>query len=181
LEVLKQESGGLTLIFTETKRMADSLFEFLLDNRYRATVIHGDRVQSEREAALASFKKGETPIMVATAVAARGLDIPNVTHVISFDLPNDIDDYVHRIGRTGRAGNTGLATALFTKKNAFIASDLVKLLTDAHQPVPAWLEEMATQPVESPPPGRGYGRGRPNNSRSRNDDFGLRIRPSQMR
>ena len=80
--------------------------------------------------------------MVATAVAARGLDIPNVMHVISFELPNNIDDYVHRIGRTGRAGNTGYATSFFTRQNRFLAGHLIKLLEGANQEVPSWLEDM---------------------------------------
>lgn len=145
LQVLKEHNRKkteLTLVFTETKRMADTVYEFLLDNQYAATVIHGDRVQSEREAALDSFRTGRTPIMVATAVAARGLDIPNVIHVISFDLPNNIDDYVHRIGRTGRVGNTGYATSFFTRQNRFLAGHLIKLLEGANQEVPSWLEDM---------------------------------------
>jgi len=92
--------SGLTLIFVETKLGADSLEAFLFQQQYPATSIHGDRSQPERKEALKSFKSGMTPIMVATDVATRGLDIPNVTHVINFDLPNYIDDYVHRIGRT---------------------------------------------------------------------------------
>jgi ATP-dependent RNA helicase DDX3X len=105
LDILHSEpQGGLTLVFVETKRMADMLSDFLITNNFPATAIHGDRSQRERESALATFRSGRTPIMVATAVAARGLDIPNVTHVINYDLPSDIDDYVHRIGRTGRAG-----------------------------------------------------------------------------
>jgi ATP-dependent RNA helicase DDX3X len=108
---------GLTLVFTETKRMADMLCDFLYANSHMATSIHGDRTQREREMALATFKSGRTPILVATAVAARGLDIPNVMHVVSYDLPKDVDDYVHRIGRTGRAGNTGTATAFFNRGN----------------------------------------------------------------
>lgn len=152
LQILKDHEAekGLTLIFTETKRMADTVCEFLNDNRFPATAIHGDRVQSEREAALDMFKSGRTPIMVATAVAARGLDIPNVTHVISFDLPNDIDDYVHRIGRTGRAGNTGLATAFFTNSNRFLSGPMVKLLEGAKQQVPAWLENMSKDVNNAP-------------------------------
>lgn len=85
-------SKNLTLIFVETKRGADMLCNYLYDNNFPATAIHGDRTQSERESALLSFRSGRTPIMVATAVASRGLDIPNVTHVVNFDLPNDIDD-----------------------------------------------------------------------------------------
>ena len=87
---------GLTLVFVETKRGADALEDFLAGNGFPATSIHGDRSQQEREAALRSFRSGRTPILVATDVAARGLDIPHVTHVINFDLPADIDDYVHR-------------------------------------------------------------------------------------
>ena len=78
--------------------------------------------------ALRSFRSGRTPILVATDVAARGLDIPHVTHVINFDLPSDIDDYVHRIGRTGRAGKKGLATAFFTDKDMSLAKPLAELL-----------------------------------------------------
>ena len=78
--------------------------------------------------ALRSFRSGRTPILVATDVAARGLDIPHVTHVINFDLPTDIDDYVHRIGRTGRAGKKGLATAFFSDKDMGLAKPLADLL-----------------------------------------------------
>ncbi|KAI0564653.1 DEAD (Asp-Glu-Ala-Asp) box polypeptide 3 [Gracilaria domingensis] len=135
--------SGLTLVFVETKRGADALEEFLIRSGYPATSIHGDRSQPEREDALRSFRSGRTPIMVATDVAARGLDIPNVTHVINFDLPNEIDDYVHRIGRTGRAGNSGLATALINEKNRNIVRDLTELLSEAGQEVPPFLTKMS--------------------------------------
>ena len=97
----------LTLVFVETKRGADSLEYFLADSGYSVSSIHGDRTQREREEALKLFRSGRTPILVATAVAARGLDIPHVKHVINFDLPSDVEEYVHRIGRTGRMGNLG--------------------------------------------------------------------------
>ncbi|KAJ6031278.1 ATP dependent RNA helicase [Penicillium herquei] len=141
---------GLTLIFVETKRMADSLSDFLINQRFPATAIHGDRTQRERERALEMFRTGRCPILVATAVAARGLDIPNVTHVINYDLPTDIDDYVHRIGRTGRAGNTGIATAFFNRGNRGVVRDLIDLLKEAHQEIPAFLESIARE-------GSGYG------------------------
>ncbi|KAJ6631159.1 P-loop containing nucleoside triphosphate hydrolase protein [Mycena sp. CBHHK59/15] len=134
---------GLTLVFVETKRMADMLSDFLMGNNLPATSIHGDRTQREREMALQTFRTGRTPIMVATAVAARGLDIPNVTHVVNYDLPSDIDDYVHRIGRTGRAGNTGVSTAFFNRGNKNIVRDLVELLREANQEIPPWLETVA--------------------------------------
>ncbi|GAA5897286.1 hypothetical protein JCM6882_001848 [Rhodosporidiobolus microsporus] len=150
--------GGLTLIFVETKRMADTLEGFLAQNNFAATSIHGDRTQREREYALETFRSARTPVMVATAVAARGLDIPNVTHVVNYDLPSDIDDYVHRIGRTGRAGNTGAATAFFNRGNRNIVRDLIELLKEAKQEVPAWLESVAREAGGFG--GRGGGRGR---------------------
>ena len=123
-----QKDRGLTLIFVETKRGADALEDFLHDHNHPAASIHGDRSQYEREAALKSFRSGRTPILVATDVAARGLDIPHVTHVINFDLPSDIDDYVHRIGRTGRAGKKGLATAFFSEKDSGMAGKLMEVM-----------------------------------------------------
>ena len=99
----------------------------------------------ERELALRSFKSGNTPILVATDVAARGLDIPRVAHVVNFDLPNDIDDYVHRIGRTGRAGKMGLATAFFNDSNLSLAKPLADLMQEANQEVPAWLTRYAAR------------------------------------
>ena len=92
--------------------------------------------------------------MVATAVAARGLDIPNVRHVINFDLPSEIDEYVHRIGRTGRAGNTGWATAFFNEKNAKIADELITLLTETKQEVPSKMRDIARMYRDSYRPGR---------------------------
>ncbi|XP_022732741.1 DEAD-box ATP-dependent RNA helicase 52B-like isoform X2 [Durio zibethinus] len=136
---------ALTLVFVETKKGADSLEHWLCMNGFPATTIHGDRTQQEREQALRSFKSGATPILVATDVAARGLDIPHVAHVVNFDLPNDIDDYVHRIGRTGRAGKTGLATAFFNDNNASLARSLVDLMQEANQEVPAWLTRHAAR------------------------------------
>ena len=95
--------------------------------------------------ALRSFRSGRTPILVATDVAARGLDIPHVTHVINFDLPSDIDDYVHRIGRTGRAGKKGLATAFFSDKDQSIAKSLADMLAETNQEVPGWLQNFAAR------------------------------------
>src|SRR5271169_5769772 len=156
--------GGLTLIFVETKRAADSLSDFLLNSNFPATSIHGDRTQRERERALEMFRRGQTPVMVATAVAARGLDIPNVTHVINYDLPSDIDDYVHRIGRTGRAGNTGISTAFFNRGNRNLTRDLIDLLKEANQEVPTFLEAIAR---ESGYGGRGGGGSFGNRGRGR--------------
>ncbi|XP_010549900.1 PREDICTED: DEAD-box ATP-dependent RNA helicase 37 [Tarenaya hassleriana] len=140
-----QDKQALTLVFVETKKGADSLEHWLCMNGFPATSIHGDRSQQEREVALRSFKSGRTPILVATDVAARGLDIPHVAHVVNFDLPNDIDDYVHRIGRTGRAGKSGLATAFFNENNLSMARPLADLMQEANQEVPAWLTRYASR------------------------------------
>ncbi|KFV61946.1 ATP-dependent RNA helicase DDX3Y, partial [Dryobates pubescens] len=134
---------SLTLVFVETKKGADALEDFLFHEGYACTSIHGDRSQRDREEALHQFRSGKSPILVATAVAARGLDISNVKHVINFDLPSDIEEYVHRIGRTGRVGNLGLATSFFNERNVNITKDLLDLLVEAKQEVPSWLENMA--------------------------------------
>ncbi|KFY71983.1 hypothetical protein V499_07854 [Pseudogymnoascus sp. VKM F-103] len=163
LDILHTHGAGLTLIFVETKRMADSLSDFLINQNFPATSIHGDRTQRERERALEMFRNGRCPILVATAVAARGLDIPNVTHVVNYDLPTDIDDYVHRIGRTGRAGNTGISTAFFNRGNRGVVRDLLELLKEANQEVPAFLENIAREGAGfggSSRGGRTGGRGR---------------------
>uniref|UniRef100_A0A8C1RWZ6 RNA helicase n=1 Tax=Cyprinus carpio TaxID=7962 RepID=A0A8C1RWZ6_CYPCA len=134
---------SLTLVFVETKKGADALEDFLYREGYSCTSIHGDRSQRDREEALHQFRSGRCPILVATAVAARGLDISNVKHVINFDLPSDIEEYVHRIGRTGRVGNLGLATSFFNDKNSNITKDLLDILVEAKQEVPSWLESLA--------------------------------------
>ncbi|KAM3221191.1 hypothetical protein P3L10_020459 [Capsicum annuum] len=105
-------------------------------NGFPATAIHGDRTQQEREYALRSFKSGNTPILVATDVAARGLDIPHVAHHVNFDIPNDIDDYVHRIGRTGQAGKSSLATTFFNENTFSVARALADSMQEANQKVP---------------------------------------------
>ncbi|GFT26075.1 putative ATP-dependent RNA helicase an3 [Trichonephila clavipes] len=136
---------SLTLTFVETKKGADALEHFLLGEGYPVTSIHGDRSQREREEALWNFRTGHTSVLVATAVAARGLDIPNVKHVINFDLPSDVEEYVHRIGRTGRVGTVGLATSFFNERNRNMALDLVELITETKQELPEWLSILAKE------------------------------------
>jgi ATP-dependent RNA helicase DDX3X len=140
VDFLTRVPEGLVLIFVETKRGADNLEEVLVRYGFPASSIHGDKSQKEREEALRLFKTGRTPILVATDVAARGLDIPNVTQVINFDMPSNIDDYVHRIGRTGRVGNIGHALSLMNDKNRNIAKDLIDVLFENQQEIPYFLE-----------------------------------------
>ena len=114
LDLLEKENFERVLVFTRTKRSADRLAHILAMRDHSSNRIHGDRSQSQREAALKDFKGGQTRVLVATDVAARGLDIESVSHVINYDIPEAPEDYVHRIGRTGRAGSTGRAITLFT-------------------------------------------------------------------
>lgn len=114
LELLEKENFQRVLVFTRTKRGADRIAHILEKRAHRSKCIHGDRSQSQREAALKSFRNGSTRVLVATDVAARGIDIDSVSHVINYDVPVVPEDYVHRIGRTGRAGNTGRAITLMT-------------------------------------------------------------------
>ncbi|KAF4247074.1 hypothetical protein CNMCM8980_007883 [Aspergillus fumigatiaffinis] len=133
-----------TLIFVNTKTQADFLDDFLYNMGLPSTSIHSDRTQREREDALRSFRSARCPIMVATGVSARGLDIKNVMHVVNFDLPSathgGITEYIHRIGRTARIGNEGLATSFYNDRNSDIAPDLVKILIETGQKVPDFLE-----------------------------------------
>jgi ATP-dependent RNA helicase RhlE len=114
LDLLEREKFERVLVFTRTKRGADRLSHILEARSHKATRIHGDRSQSQREAALRGFKNGKTRVLVATDVAARGIDVDSVSHVINYDVPEAPEDYVHRIGRTGRAGNKGRAITLVT-------------------------------------------------------------------
>jgi ATP-dependent RNA helicase DDX3X len=156
LQILGSHPDQLILVFVEKKREADYLERFLLQNHMHATSIHGDRTQREREMALAYFKSGQCRILVATDVAARGLDIPNVSLIIQYDLPTNIDDYVHRIGRTGRAGKTGTAIGFFNEKNTNLVDDLIVLLEETKQQVPEYLRPLMKR---RPMPQRGRGRG----------------------
>jgi len=114
LDLLEKEKFERVLVFTRTKRSADRLAHILEKRDHSSNRIHGDRSQPQREAALKAFKNGQTRVLVATDVAARGIDIESVSHVINYDIPEAPEDYVHRIGRTGRAGSTGRAITLFT-------------------------------------------------------------------
>ncbi|XP_072353119.1 probable ATP-dependent RNA helicase DDX4 [Scyliorhinus torazame] len=144
VEILTNIGIERTMVFVDTKRKADFLATFLCQEKFPTTSIHGDREQREREQALGDFRTGKCPVLVATAVAARGLDIEHVQHVINFDLPSTIDEYVHRIGRTGRCGNVGKAISFFDSNTDLpIARALLKILSDAQQEVPIWLEEFA--------------------------------------
>ena len=149
VNLLRESEKGLVIVFVETKKKADMIEDYLLNETFPAISIHGDRTQEEREDALRHFKSGHRPILVATDVAARGLDISNVKHVINYDLPSNIDDYVHRIGRTGRAGNLGLATSFVNEQNRPILRDLLHLLEEANQEIPGFLHPLVVSCTSS--------------------------------
>lgn len=114
LDLLEREKFDRVLVFTRTKRAADRISHILEARQHKANRIHADRSQAQREAALRGFKNGNTRVLVATDIAARGIDVDLVSHVINYDVPEAPEDYVHRIGRTGRAGNKGRALTLIT-------------------------------------------------------------------
>ena len=141
LDTQLRDLKGLVLIFVETKKSAEQLSNYLRRTDHCSTSIHGDRTQPERLRALTDFKSGKISILVATDVAARGLDIPNVGCVINYDMPNNIEDYVHRIGRTGRIGKKGIAVSFISEKNRPVVKELYSLLCECNQEIPEWLEE----------------------------------------
>ncbi|MCA1850221.1 MAG: DEAD/DEAH box helicase [Acidobacteria bacterium] len=114
LDLLERERFERVLVFTRTRRGAERLSHILAAREHRVNRIHADRTQPQREAALRGFKDGQTRVLVATDIAARGIDVDAVSHVINYDVPAAPEDYVHRIGRTGRAGNRGRAITLVT-------------------------------------------------------------------
>lgn len=146
VEILNDIGQEKTMIFIEHKKQADVVSFFLIQSNFPTTSIHGDRLQSQREEALADFRSGKVKIIVATSVAARGLDIERVQHVINYDLPQTVDEYVHRIGRTGRCGNLGKSISFFdpdSENDRRLARPLTRILTQASQSVPDWLANLA--------------------------------------
>ncbi|KAF1859941.1 hypothetical protein Lal_00028124 [Lupinus albus] len=139
-----QDPGSKIIIFCSTKKMCDQLARNL-SRQYGATAIHGDKSQAERDHVLSQFRTGRSPVLVATDVAARGLDVKDIRVVVNYDFPTGVEDYVHRIGRTGRAGATGLAYTFFGDQDAKHASDLIKVLEGANQRVPPELRDMSSR------------------------------------
>lgn len=126
--LIKQDDWYQVLVFTRTKYGADRLVRQLGEDRIQALAIHGNKSQGARTHALAKFKDGKLQVLVATDIAARGLDISELPHVVNYDLPNVPEDYVHRIGRTGRAGATGQAVSLVCVDEQHLLADIEKLI-----------------------------------------------------
>ncbi|PRP74970.1 ATP-dependent RNA helicase DED1 [Planoprotostelium fungivorum] len=146
IELLEKNQVGKTLIFCKTKHKVDEVGEALHRMGHKVATVHGDFSQGQRNAAMKSFISNQVSVLVATDVAARGLDVKDIETVINFDLPMEIDDYVHRIGRTGRAGRTGTSISFFNPKDdSRLSSSLITILSDAKQEVPSFLEESVSR------------------------------------
>ncbi len=159
-DLLMSMPPARTIVFVNSKRSADELDDYLYNLDIPCTSIHGDRTQREREDSLRAFRLGKCPVLIATGVSGRGLDIHNVLHVVNFDLPSrsfgGIEEYTHRIGkypislkehstdiisgRTGRIGNQGLATSFYNDRDEEMAETLVKTLLETRQAIPDFLE-----------------------------------------
>lgn len=124
----EQEQGELCIVFSRTKHGANKLAKFITQNGFEAEAIHGNRSQAQRERTLDKFRKGNLPVLVATDVAARGVDVKAVTLVINFDIPQEPEAYVHRIGRTGRADATGRAVTFCAEDDCALLTDVEKLI-----------------------------------------------------
>jgi ATP-dependent RNA helicase RhlE len=152
---LRDDRRGLTLVFVRTKRGADRLVKRLRSHEVEALAMHGDKSQSQREKALARFGAGHVDTLIATDVAARGLDVDDITHVINFDAPADHDGYVHRVGRTGRAGRRGVGV---TFVGAEQAEDVHRIAQDLSLEREFAAAEIRTSSPRRPTRSRGRGR-----------------------
>ncbi|KAF4462500.1 Pre-mRNA-processing ATP-dependent RNA helicase PRP5 [Fusarium albosuccineum] len=141
-ELYDRDEDARTLIFVERQEKADDLLKELMMKGYPCMSIHGGKDQIDRDSTISDFKKGVVPILIATSVAARGLDVKQLKLVVNYDAPNHLEDYVHRAGRTGRAGNTGVAVTFVTPEQENCAPGIAKALEQSGQPVPERLDEM---------------------------------------
>jgi ATP-dependent RNA helicase DDX46/PRP5 len=158
-ELFENDDDARALIFVERQEFADKLMISLQHKAYPAVAIHGGREQIDRDAAIQDFKSGAASVMVATSIAARGLDVKQLKLVINYDSPNHLEDYVHRCGRTGRAGETGTAITFVTPEQAKYSVDLVKALKMSNQPIPEDLQKMASDFLEAVKAGKEKGAG----------------------
>ena len=159
LKLLKQTNTDSVLIFTRTKHRADKIARQIAHAGHRVTSLHSNRSQGQREQALHGFKSGHFRIMVATDIAARGLDIESISHVINFDMPDTADAYIHRIGRTGRAQRTGDAFTLVTPEDNDMVRSLERIMKGPIEKIT--LEDFDYSPPAPPRSAHSHGRGAP--------------------
>ena len=155
------------LVFTRTKHGANRLAEQLAKDGLKSSAIHGNKSQAARTRALSDFKQGKVRVLVATDVASRGLDIDQLPHVVNFELPNVPEDYVHRIGRTGRAGNVGRAVSLVCGDEYPLLKDIERLLnqTLAKDVIPGYEPTSIAQPEADQPKRQRSNQGRSNRAK----------------
>jgi len=171
--LLQHQDSRRSIIFVNTKRVADRLHAYLAGNDIHSAVLSGDVPQTKRQTLLLRFQRGELPVLVATDVAARGLHIPDVSHVFNYDLPQDAEDYVHRIGRTARLGNAGDAISFACEEYAYSLPDIERFIGHKIQVMPINNEQL----VKPKPPVRMERRPRPSGGgRGRQDGGGRRRR-----
>jgi len=159
LKLLKQTDTDSVLVFTRTKHRADKVTRQIRNAGFRATSLHSNRTQGQRERALQGFKTGHFHIMVATDIAARGLDIEGISHVINYDMPDTADAYIHRIGRTGRAKRTGDAFTLVTPDDADMIRKLERIMKEPLEK--KTLPDFDYTPSAPPRSSHSHGRGAP--------------------
>ena len=153
--MLKDRAFGRVLVFTRTKHVANRVAEFLDKNGFAADAIHGNKSQSARQKALARFKSGEARVLVATDIAARGIDVDDITHVVNYELPNEPESYIHRIGRTARAGAAGIAIAFCDPSENEYLRDIERLTR-----IPLTVVQ-GVQGPDAPKPTRDYAKKHP--------------------
>jgi len=159
LKLLKQTDTDSVLVFTRTKHRADKVTRQIRNAGFRATSLHSNRTQGQRERALGGFKTGHFQIMVATDIAARGLDIESISHVINYDMPDTADAYIHRIGRTGRAKRTGDAFTLVTPEDNDMIRTLERIMKQPLEKIT--LPDFDYSPPAPPRSAHSHGRGAP--------------------
>jgi superfamily II DNA/RNA helicase len=165
--ILKQEPIFKGIIFTATKSVADDLTKQLVEQGHRVAAMHGDKRQAQRIRTLEQLRNGKLQLIVATDVAARGIDVNNITHVINFDMPKFAEDYVHRIGRTGRADQSGIAITLATYSEKRHLQNIEQYIGQSIvQTVIEGLEPKAKFSSDKPQAKRGYGKGKPQSGRA---------------
>jgi superfamily II DNA/RNA helicase len=175
-DLLRQEPVDRALVFTRTKHGADKVVRGLLKSGFAAEAIHGNKSQNQRERVLAGFRDGRVRTLVATDIAARGIDVEGISHVINFDLPNIPESYVHRIGRTARAGADGMAISLCSGDEVAYLRDIEKLIRMA---IPSsGKQPVASRPAPQPQQARG---GRPDNNRGAKSQRGRQQQKGRKR
>jgi ATP-dependent RNA helicase RhlE len=175
LHLLKTESVDSALIFSRTKYGADKIVKFLGRSEIKSAAIHGNKSQGARQKALGNFKSGDTNILVATDIAARGIDVDDLSHVINFDLPNVPETYVHRIGRTGRASASGIAISFCDGEERAFLKDIQKLIAQDIEVIsehPYVDENPVAQAAAKPSQNRSSNRPYRGNARGGNRSYG---------